>query len=98
MVVVVIDQMRRTEIARLGPHFTGGFRGLLNEGARLDGHYGQQNTYTGPGHALILSGSYGYLNGIFQNNWWLCTFIDVTFLRGLALFLGVIGCPLKQVI
>ena len=41
----------------------------LNEGARLDGHYGHQNTYTGPGHALILSGSYGYLNGIFQNKW-----------------------------
>ena len=69
MVVVVVDQMRRSEIDRLGPHFTGGFRRLLNEGARLDGHYGQQNTYTGPGHALILSGSYGYLNGIFQNKW-----------------------------
>ena len=69
VVVVVIDQLRRSEIDRLGPHFTGGLRRALNEGARLDGHYGHQNTYTGPGHALILSGSYGYLNGIFQNKW-----------------------------
>jgi predicted AlkP superfamily pyrophosphatase or phosphodiesterase len=69
VVVVVVDQTRRSEIDRLEPHFTGGFRRLFNEGARLDGHYGQQNTYTGPGHALILSGSYGYLNGIFQNAW-----------------------------
>ncbi len=69
VVVVVVDQMRRVEIDRLAPHLKGGFRRLLNEGARLDGHYGQQNTYTGPGHALILSGSYGYLNGIFQNKW-----------------------------
>jgi len=69
VVVVVVDQMRRSEIDTLRPHLTGGFRRLLNEGARLDGHHGQQNTYTGPGHALILSGSYGYLNGIFQNNW-----------------------------
>jgi predicted AlkP superfamily pyrophosphatase or phosphodiesterase len=69
VVVVVVDQMRRSEIDTLAPHFTGGFRRLLKEGARLDGHHGQQNTYTGPGHALILSGSYGYLNGIFQNNW-----------------------------
>jgi predicted AlkP superfamily pyrophosphatase or phosphodiesterase len=69
VVVVVVDQMRRSEIDSLAGHLTGGFRRLLNQGARLDGHYGQQNTYTGPGHALILSGSYGYLNGIFQNKW-----------------------------
>ena len=69
VVVVAVDQMRRSEIDQLGPHLIGGFRRLLSEGARLDGHYGQQNTYTGPGHALLLSGSYGYLNGIFQNKW-----------------------------
>ncbi len=49
VVVVVVDQMRRSEIDTLAPHFTGGFRRLLKEGARLDGHHGQQNTYTGPG-------------------------------------------------
>jgi predicted AlkP superfamily pyrophosphatase or phosphodiesterase len=69
VVVVVIDQLRNSDLQRLGPHLDGGIKRLLDSGARLDGHYGQQNTYTGPGHALILSGSYGYLNGIIQNKW-----------------------------
>src|SRR5262249_42863586 len=62
-------QMRNADLSRLSPHFTGGFKRLMSTGAVLDGHYGQQNTYTGPDHALILSGSYGYLNGIIQNKW-----------------------------
>src|SRR5262252_6109223 len=69
VVVVVIDQLRNSDLQRLGPHLEGGIKRLLDSGARLDGHYGQQNTYTGPGHALILSGSYGYLNGIIQHKW-----------------------------
>ncbi len=68
-VVVVIDQFRANDLARLGPHLEGGFKRLLG-GAVLTGRYGQQNTYTGPGHALILSGSYGYANGIIQNKWY----------------------------
>lgn len=69
VVVVVVDQLRRGDLDRLAPRLTGGFKRLRDGAAVLDGHYGQQNTYTGPGHALILSGSYGYLNGIFQNKW-----------------------------
>ncbi|MSP61622.1 MAG: alkaline phosphatase family protein [Myxococcales bacterium] len=69
VVVVVIDQLRASDLQRLGAHLDGGFKRLLAGGAVLDGHYGHQNTYTGPGHALILSGSYGYLNGITQNKW-----------------------------
>jgi predicted AlkP superfamily pyrophosphatase or phosphodiesterase len=70
VVVIVIDQLRASELSRFGGQLTGGMRRLLDSGAVLDGHYGQQNTYTGPGHALILSGSYGYLNGIIQNKWY----------------------------
>jgi predicted AlkP superfamily pyrophosphatase or phosphodiesterase len=69
VVVVVVDQLRRGDLDRLAPWLTGGFKRLRDEAAVLDGHYGQQNTYTGPGHALIASGSYGYINGIFQNKW-----------------------------
>ena len=69
VVVVVIDQLRRGDLDRLAPYLTGAFKRLREQAAVFDGHYGQQNTYTGPGHALILSGSYGYLNGIFQNKW-----------------------------
>ena len=40
VVVIVVDQMRRSEVDRLLPHFTGGFRRLLDEGARLLGASG----------------------------------------------------------
>jgi predicted AlkP superfamily pyrophosphatase or phosphodiesterase len=69
VVVVVIDQLRASDLARLSAQLTGGFARVAAQAAVLDGHYGHQNTYTGPGHALILSGSYGYLNGIIQNKW-----------------------------
>ena len=69
VVVVVVEQLRRADLDRLAPWLTGGFKRLRDGATVLDGHYGQQNTYTGPGHALIISGSYGYLNGIFQNKW-----------------------------
>jgi len=70
VVVIVIDQLRAADLQRLRPHLSGGFERLLSSGAVLTGHYGHQNTYTGPGHAQILSGSYGYLNGIVQNKWY----------------------------
>lgn len=69
-VLVVVDQLRASDLSRLSPHFTGGFKRLLEGGAVVEGHYGHQNTYTGPGHAVIASGSYGYLNGITQNKFY----------------------------
>ncbi len=71
VVLLVADQFRADNLTRLGPIFDpGGLRRLLQKGASAIGHYGQQNTYTGPGHALIATGSYGYLNGITQNKFW----------------------------
>lgn len=71
VVLLVADQFRLEYLTRFGADFgEGGLRRLLREGAVFDGHYGQQNTYTGPGHAVIASGSYAYLNGIMQNKWW----------------------------
>lgn len=68
-VVIVLDQFRADYLTRfddlLGEQ---GFRRLLREGASFTGHYGHYVTYTGPGHALLLSGSYPYLNGIGANN------------------------------
>ncbi len=64
------DQFRADNLTRMGPLLeTGGLK-KLPKGATAIGHYGQQNTYTGPGHALIATGSYGYLNGITQNKFW----------------------------
>lgn len=71
VLLVVVDQFRFEYLSRFGADFgKGGLRKLLAEGALFQGHYGQQNTYTGPGHSLIVSGSYGYVNGIIQNNYY----------------------------
>lgn len=71
VVLLVADQFRADNLTRLGPLLDpGGLRKLLGKGATAIGRYGQQNTYTGPGHALIASGSYGYQNGITQNKFW----------------------------
>lgn len=70
VVLVVADQFRWDLLSRYGADFgPDGFRRLLGEGAVFQGHYGQQNTYTGPAHTLIATGSYGYVNGISQNRW-----------------------------
>ncbi len=70
VVLIVADQLRWEFLTRYAPDFgPDGFRRLMEQGAVFQGHYGQQNTYTGPGHALIATGSYGYVNGIIQNKW-----------------------------
>lgn len=71
VVLIVADQFREDYLHRFEADFAaGGFKRLLRDGAVFRGHYSQQNTYTGPDHALIASGSYGYVNGIVQNKWW----------------------------
>lgn len=71
VLLLVADQFRADNLARYSSMFVeGGLKRLLRQGAFAIGRYGQQNTYTGPGHALIATGSYGYLNGITQNKFW----------------------------
>lgn len=71
VVLLVADQFRADNLIRWGHLLSeGGLKRLMREGARATGRYGQQNTYTGPGHALIATGSYGYMNGITQNKFW----------------------------
>jgi hypothetical protein len=71
VVLLVADQFRAETLRRYEPWLSpGGFKRLLQRGAVAIGHYGQQNTYTGPGHAVIATGSYGYLSGITQNKFY----------------------------
>lgn len=71
VLVIVIDQFRADYLTRFEPHFgETGFKRLAKKGATWTGHYGHYATYTGPGHALILSGSYPYVNGIAANKFW----------------------------
>lgn len=71
VVVIAIDQFRADYLTKFDPYFGAtGFRWLLSRGATWTGHYGHYATYTGPGHALLLSGSYPYVNGIGANKFY----------------------------
>src|SRR5262249_38278822 len=79
VLTLVIDQFRADYLMRFENRFlparsgqdVGGFRYLMDHGAYFPvGEYSLLQSETGPGHATILSGSYPYLNGIPQNNWY----------------------------
>jgi predicted AlkP superfamily pyrophosphatase or phosphodiesterase len=71
VVLMVIDQFRDENLDRYRNYFgMGGFRRLEREGARMSSaRYSHATTYTGPGHALIASGSYGHTSSIVGNRW-----------------------------
>ena len=72
VVVISIDQFRADYLARFARFFgPGGFNLLLQRGANFtEAHYRHSNTQTCPGHAVILTGSYGDANGIISNTWY----------------------------
>lgn len=71
VIVVVLDQFPMEYLTRFQPQFTGGFKLLLNDGAVFaNANYGHAQCITGPGHAAILSGAYGSMNGIVSNSWY----------------------------
>jgi predicted AlkP superfamily pyrophosphatase or phosphodiesterase len=68
VVAIALDQFRADYLSRFDPVLgESGLKRLVREGASMTGHYGHYATYTGPGHALLLSGSYPYVNGISTN-------------------------------
>jgi predicted AlkP superfamily pyrophosphatase or phosphodiesterase len=78
-VVVSIDQFRADYLRRLTDLFlpaesggkVGGFRYLMTAGSYfVDARYGHYPLFTGPGHAVILTGAYPYKTGIISNDWW----------------------------
>jgi len=79
VVVISLDQFRADYLKRFRPFFgPRGFNLLLNEGAVYsDCHFKHAYTITGPGHAVMLSGTYPNTHGIIDNDW-----IDRTTLLG----------------
>ena len=71
VLVLVIDGVPQEQLVKYRDLYgAGGFRQLLDEGAWFgDAHHGQAVTLTGPGHAVVLTGSYPYRNGIIANEW-----------------------------
>jgi predicted AlkP superfamily pyrophosphatase or phosphodiesterase len=71
VVVVVVDQFRADYLVRFQKRFgQGGYNELISKGAYYPfAHYSVLQSMTGPGHAMILSGSLPYQNGISLNLW-----------------------------
>jgi hypothetical protein len=71
VVVIVLDQFPHEYLTRFQGHFgPSGFRYLLDGAVFASATYKHANTSTGPGHAVILSGTYGRTNGIVNNSWY----------------------------
>ncbi len=71
-IIIVLDQVRAEYLTRYAPFFgEGGFKYLMKRGATLtNANYTHTTTYTGPGHALIGSGSYGHTSGVVGNRFY----------------------------
>lgn len=73
-VVIVIDQFRFDYLSRFADLFDaneGAFTRFKRDGAYFtNANYGHATTYTGPGHAHILTGGYAYQTGTVGNQWY----------------------------
>ena len=72
IVVIAVDQLRADYIDRFRPSFgPAGFNLFLEHGARfVTARHRHAITETCPGHAVMLTGSYGMVNGIVANDWY----------------------------
>ena len=72
VVAIAVDQLRADYMDRFRPYFgPGGFNLFLQRGASFaEARYEHASTSTCPGHAVILTGSYGMVNGIVANDWY----------------------------
>ncbi len=70
-VAIAVDQLRADYMDRFRQYFgRGGFNLFLERGASFaEARYEHATTSTCPGHAVILTGSYGQVNGIIANDW-----------------------------
>jgi predicted AlkP superfamily pyrophosphatase or phosphodiesterase len=71
VVMIAVDQLRADYMDRFRPFFgRSGFNLFLQRGASFaEARYEHATTATCPGHAVMLTGSYGAVNGIIANDW-----------------------------
>lgn len=79
VVILSIDQFRADYLERFRDLYLpvpadgrpGGFRWLMERGAyHLDASHAHFHLFTGPGHAVLLTGAPPYKSGIVGNSWW----------------------------
>jgi predicted AlkP superfamily pyrophosphatase or phosphodiesterase len=71
VLLIVVDQFRYDYLERYGDLFVqGGLRRLMREGASwTQANYDHMPTYTAPGHATLMTGTWPSEHGIIGNNW-----------------------------
>ena len=70
VIMIIIDEFRDDYLDRFRPYFAGRGFNLLLAGARFtNSRYDYAVTFTGPGHATLLTGDYPSLHGIIGNEW-----------------------------
>ncbi len=71
IIVISLDQFPYEYLTRFRPWLHGGLATLLDHGAVCaNANYNHVHCTTGPGHAVLLTGSYGDMNGIVLNTWY----------------------------
>ncbi|MCA1815460.1 MAG: alkaline phosphatase family protein [Acidobacteria bacterium] len=72
VLLIVVDQFRADYLERFGDLFAeNGLRRLAARGAQwTNSNYDHMPTYTAPGHATTLTGTYPAENGIVANDWY----------------------------
>ena len=79
IIMMVVDQFRADYLMRFKSRFLpavsgatiGGYRFLMEKGSYFPyGQYDLLQSMTGPGHATVLTGAYGYQSGIPSNDWY----------------------------
>ncbi len=72
VVAIAVDQLRADYMERFRPFFgRGGFNLFLERGASFTAaRHEHATTSTCPGHAVMLTGSYGSVSGIVANEWY----------------------------
>ena len=71
VLLIVVDQFRADYLERFGDLFAeNGLRRLVTRGASwADAHFDHTPTYTAPGHATLMTGTWPAQNGIIGNLW-----------------------------
>ncbi len=71
VLLIVVDQFRYDFLERFGDLFVNnGIKRLMRDGASWsEANYDHAPTYTAPGHATMMTGTWGSENGIVANNW-----------------------------
>ncbi|GAA4007493.1 alkaline phosphatase family protein [Sphingomonas humi] len=70
IIAISVDQLSADLFDTYRPHFTGGFKRLVDQGVTfVNGYQSHAETETCPGHSTLLTGHHPGVTGVIANNW-----------------------------